>query len=182
MNIRSLLAVAFLGAATTAFAESSAPASATQFYADASVIGAFPGEGLGNAAGEGLAIGVTLHQVHSIEAEVMHFKSSAGSGANIKFIPILATYKYAIPLAPKLSVNAGASVGVMHERAHRPGWGWLNGGSDNAFAYGLSAGIAYDLTETIALTGSVRTLQLASTDYTTSGGITIISGGLSFRF
>jgi hypothetical protein len=182
MKIRSILAVAFLGAATTAFAESTAPVRSTNFYVDASVVGAFPGEGLGDAVGARLAGGVSFHQVHSIEAEVIHFQSSVRYGGNIKFTPVLVTYKYSIPLVPKLSVAAGASVGFVHEVGHRSGWSWTTDNSDNALAIGLSADLSYAINESVALTAGVRRLQLQDTDYTTAGGLMMVSGGVSFRF
>ncbi len=177
MNKISVLVLGLLAAVSTASAQTAASfSSRMKFYAQPSVVVAFPGD-FDTAAGGALALGVTVDGVHSVEAEVIRFKSGLGS-TDVTFTPILATYKYRIALAHKLSIKVGASVGSTKERAQA----WWGDEEQTAFTYGVVGGVSYAYTDHISFDGNVLALRLDDTNITTSGNIAIVTAGVNFRF
>ncbi len=148
-----------------------------KFYAQPSVVVAFPGD-FDTAAGGALALGVTVDGVHSVEAEVIHFKSGIGA-TDVTFTPLLATYKYGFKLPHKITIQVGGSVGATKERASVY---WRSDENKTAFTYGATGGVSYALTERVSVVGSVLVLGLEKTTITTSGSIAIVTAGVNFRF
>lgn len=187
MKTSGFVALALFTAVSMASAETSENApSRWSIYARASAVVAFPGD-FDTAAGGALAVGVSLDRVHSLEAEIIHFNSSDG-GEDVNFTPILATYHYSLPVAPKLTLKLGGSVGATRESSEWYWSGTFYGGSghykmsDTALTYGASAGISYAWTERLSFDGTVKALRMEKTDLTTAGGIAIVTLGVNFRF
>lgn len=186
MKTTRLVVLGLLTAATIASAQTSAPAhSRVGVYTQASAVLAFPGD-FDTAAGGALALGISLDRVHSLEAEVIHFKSS-DNGEDVEFTPILATYHYRLPVAPKWTLKLGGSVGATKLSGewyffgpYFPGW-WVSE-SDTALTYGASAGVSYAMTDRLSLDGTLKALRMEETDLTTAGGIALVSVGVNFRF
>jgi hypothetical protein len=184
MNKFSFLVLSFLAAVSTASAQTApSPAqtppslsSRVAFFAQPSVVVAFPGD-FDTAAGGALALGLTLNRVHSLEVEVIRFESGLNS-VDVTFMPILATYKYRIQLAKKLSLKVGGSIGATRETAQF----WWGDHNQTAFTFGAVGGISYALNERVSLDGNVLALRLEETDITSSGNIAIITAGVNFRF
>jgi opacity protein-like surface antigen len=180
MNKISVIAFALLTAVSTASAQTPAPApSRIAFYAEPSVIVAFGGD-FDTAAGGALALGLSLNNAHSLEAQVIRYKTEAGY-ADFTFMPVLATYKYRLPLPhKKLSIKLGGSIGATRLRAESHyGWGEE---TQTAFTVGAVGGLSYALTERVSLEGNVLVLGLDDTNLTTSGRIQIVTAGVNFRF
>lgn len=177
-KLASMIIAGLALAASCARAELAAPA-ATDWtvYAEPAVVAAFPGD-FENAVGGALAVGTTYKGRHSIEADYIWFKSKEWP-ADVTFTPILATYKYAVPMSGPWSLTAGAAVGATHERAKSYYWGsW----SQTAFTYGLVAGGAYALTSHWSVNVDAWVLRLDATNITTSGNIVLVTAGVSYRF
>jgi hypothetical protein len=153
------------------------------FYAQPSVIVAFPGSDFDSAVGGALALGVNLNEVNSFELEVTHFQTQAkhNSWAKFEFTPVMVGYKYRIPLTPNLSWQVGASAGAMFEKA-RIAYYWGFRGSQTALAGAVQSGIAYAMSENVSLDLSAKVQYSANTNITTSGSMAIVSLGLKFRF
>jgi len=153
------------------------------FYAQPSVIVAFPGSDFDSAVGGAIALGVDLGTAHSVELEVTHFETKAknNSWAKFDFTPVMVGYKYRIPLTPSLSLQVGASAGAMFEKA-RLAYYWGFSGSQTAFAGAVQSGIAYAMSENVSLDFSAKVQYSTNTNITTSGSMAIISLGLKFRF
>ena len=153
------------------------------FYAQPSVIVAFPGSDFDSAVGGAIALGVDLGTAHSVELEVTHFETKAknNSWAKFDFTPVMVGYKYRIPLTPSLSLQVGASAGAMFEKA-RLAYYWGFSGSQTAFAGAVQSGIAYAMSENVSLDLSAKVQYSTNTNITTSGSMAIISLGLKFRF
>ena len=174
----SVLVLALLTAVTTASAQTPVSVSSrVDFYAQASAVVAFPGD-FDTAAGGAVAVGVSLDKVHSLEAQVIRFKSEEGL-LDVTFTPILATYKYRIPLAHKLSLKVGGSVGATKERAQHYWWGEEN---QTAFTYGATGGVSYAFSDHVSFDGNVLALRMENTNITTAGSIAIVTAGVTFRF
>ena len=154
------------------------------FYAQPSVIVAFPGSDFDSAVGGALALGVDLGTAQSVELEVTHFQTQAKnfSSAKFDFTPVMLGYKYRIPLTPSLSLQVGASAGAMFEKARVAYYYWGFSGSQTALAGAVQGGIAYAMSENVSLDLSAKVQYSTNTDITTSGSMAIISLGLKFRF
>lgn len=178
MNKFSILAIGLLAAVSTASAQNAASVSSRmKFYAQPSVVVAFPGD-FDTAAGGALALGVTVDGVHSVEAEVIYFKSGIGS-TDVTFMPLLATYKYGIKLNQKLTLQVGGSIGATRESAS---FYWYSDQNKTAFTYGATGGVSYALTDRVSVVGNALVLGLENTTITTSGSIAIVTAGVNFRF
>jgi len=90
--MNKLVLIGLLATASAVSAQAQASASATAFYAEPSVVIALPGH-FDNAVGGALALGATINGVHSIEADVISFKTKYYSD-DFTVTPVLATYKY----------------------------------------------------------------------------------------
>ena len=154
------------------------------YYAQPSVIVAFPGSDFDTAVGGALALGVNLNAANSFELEVTNFQTQAKnySWVKFKFTPVMLGYKYRIPLAQNLSWQVGASVGAMFENARVDYFSWGYTGNQTALAGGLQSGIVYAINESVSLDLGVKVQYSANTDITTAGSMTMINLGLKFRF
>lgn len=184
--------IGILATASAVSAQTQAQASrSVAFYATPSVVIAFPGD-FDNAVGGALALGATINNVHSIEAEVISFKTNEGGSDDFKFTPLLATYKYSFVINSKISLIAGASIGATFEKAELdvgpvpllpPG---QSAGrysiSDTAFTSGLIAGISYGFSSRVSLDANAHVLRLEKTDITTAGRMVLVTLGLKVRF
>lgn len=184
-----LLAFVVLSGVTAAFAQSSDARLRFAAYVQPSVVVAFPGD-FDTAAGAALSIGTTINEAHAVEAEVIYFKSEDG-GVSVKFLPLLASYKYRWSPTAKWTIRAGGSVGATRIESEGFWWsGWYSGmggrwvdrGSEMAFTAGVNAGASYALTERMSLDADVLVLGLNETDYTSSGSITLVTLGVNYRF
>ncbi len=155
-----------------------------KFYAQPSVIVAFPGSDFDSAVGGALALGVDLGTAHSFELEVTHFQTQAKNFSWVKFdfTPVMVGYKYHIPLAQNLSWQIGASVGAMFEKARIAYYYWGFRGSQTALAGALQSGIAYAFSQNVSLDLGAKVQYSSNTDITTSGSMAMLSLGLKFRF
>jgi len=182
----SLISAVLATTSVRAQSASSTPSTSAHFYVQPSAIVAFPGGEFDAAAGGAVALGVSFSRFHSIEVEGMYFQSSDGYGAKMKFSPVVATYKFTVPVNAKLSLYLGASVGVMQERLELPYYYYPYYGTthlkDNAFMGGVTGGIKYELSRRISLDAGAKALQVARTDFTSKGNIPLLQAGLSFRF
>jgi hypothetical protein len=187
-----LIVIGMLATATAVSAQTQVAASRSiAFYATPSVVIAFPGD-FDRAAGGALALGATINNVHSIEAEVMSFKTNESSSEDFTFTPVLATYKYTFVLNGKISLMAGASLGATFEKTEYfvgpfPGIPPdLSGGhyriSETAFTSGLLGGITYVLNSRVSLDANAHVLRLEETDVTTAGSMVLITLGVKVRF
>jgi hypothetical protein len=176
--------------AIAARAQSSATPGAV-FYATPSVVVAFPGD-FDKAVGGAVALGATLKNVHSIEADVMSFKTNEGGADDFKFTPVLATYKYHFILKGGVSLMAGASLGATFEKTEYvvgPFPGSLPGSSNDtytrsetAFTSGLVGGVCYELNSNVSLDANVHLLRLEETTITTAGNMVLVTLGVKIRF
>ncbi|HTZ20470.1 MAG TPA: outer membrane beta-barrel protein [Opitutaceae bacterium] len=153
------------------------------FYAQPSVIVAFPGSDFNSVVGGALALGVNLNPTNSFELEVTHFETKAKrlSSEKVEFTPIMLGYKYRVPLTQNLSWQLGASVGALYERAH-VGYFWGYSGGQTAFAAAVQGGIAYTMSENVSLDLNAKVQYSAATNITTAGSMAIINLGLKFSF
>jgi opacity protein-like surface antigen len=175
---KSILALAFaLIAVSTAVAQTTAERLRLSGYVQPSAVIAFPGD-FDTAAGAALTFGATINEVHAVEAEVIWFESEDG-GTRVRFIPVLASYKYTLPIAPNWELRAGGSVGFTHEKAEGR---WIWAGSDTAFTYGISGGASYAITKNISLDADALVLGLDNTKFTTEGSIVLVTIGVNFGF
>jgi len=173
----SVIVLGLLAVVSTASAQTQTPTSpSVVFYAQPSVVVAFPGH-FDTAAGGALALGVAVNRVHSIEVEVISFRSR-DSWLRVTFTPLLATYKYRVALTDKLSLKAGASIGTTFEKTN---YYWYRE-SQSAFTAGFVGGVSYALTDRLSFEANVDALRLNKTDFTTSGSIAIVALGLNCRF
>lgn len=184
-----LLAFASVAVATFSSAQSADARFRFAAYVQPSVVVAFPGD-FDTAAGAAISIGTTINEVHAVEAEVIYFKSE-DAGVNVKFLPLLASYKYHWSPNAKWTIRAGGSVGatrIESEGFWWPGWysgmngRWMDRGSEMAFTAGVNAGASYAVTQRVSLEADVLVLGLNETDYTSSGSITLVTLGVKYRF
>ncbi len=183
-----LLVIAFFATVSALSAQTGTPASAsTAFYVEPSVVIAFPGH-FDNAVSAALALGTTIRTVHSIEVDVISFKTKEYSD-DFRFTPLLATYKYSFALPHQFSVMAGASIGATFEKwdYYLPpypggGGGYTYSESQTAFTTGLVGGISYALSQRVSLDANTRLLRLEKTDLTTAGNMVLVTLGAKIRF
>ena len=85
---------------------------AVRFYAEPS-IALHIQDGLDNAAGPLLAVGVTFDDKHSVDLEAGKFDSefSSASFVELEVIPVTLNYRYGFPITEKLSGSMGISLG-----------------------------------------------------------------------
>jgi Outer membrane protein beta-barrel domain len=155
-----------------------------KFYAQPSVIVAFPGSDFDAAVGGAIALGVDLNPTNSFELEVTHFQTQATnfSWAKFEFTPVMLGYKYRVPLTRNLSWQVGASVGAMFEKASIAYYYWGFSGNQTALAGALQTGIAYAFSENVSLDLGAKVQYSSNTDITTSGNMAMITLGLKCRF
>lgn len=187
------LVIGILATASAVSAQTQAPASrSVAFYATPSVVMALPGD-FDKTVGGALALGATINNVHSIEAEVVSFKTNEHLyDDDFKFTPLLATYKYSFVLNSKISLIAGASIGATFEKADYytpsgPGGypnypGHFYSASDTAFTSGLIGGVAYAFNSHVSVDANAHLLRLEKTDITTAGNMVLVTLGLKIRF
>lgn len=184
-----LLAFVVLSGVTAAFAQSADARFRFRGYVQPSLVVALPGD-FDTATGGALSIGTTINESHAVEAEVIYFKSE-NSGVTVKFMPLLASYKYRWSPMAKWTLRAGGSVGATRIDSEGFWWPgsylggggyWMDRGSETTFTAGVSAGASYALTPRVSFDADVLVLGLNETDYTTSGSITVVTLGVNYRF
>jgi hypothetical protein len=186
--MNKLTVIGFLATAVAVAAQTQPlPSASVAYYVEPSAVIAFPGH-FDNAVGGALALGATINNVHSIEADVISFKTKA-DGEDFTFTPVLATYKYRFPLNGELSLMAGASVGATFEKNDYLYSGMFMGGGSfyihdrqTAFTSGLVGGISYVFSDHVSLDANAHLLRLEKTGFTTGGNMLLITVGLKFRF
>ena len=99
----------------------------THVYVEPSVVYASIGKDFKDTVGGALAIGIGFAQHHAIELAVMNFKTKEKTpsiwfldSSEIKLTPVLASYKYALPVTRKLSLFGGLSAGVTVLKSNLP--------------------------------------------------------------
>lgn len=189
--MNKLFIIGLLATASAVSAQTPASASTSVvFYAEPSVVIAFPGD-FYRAVGGALALGATINNVHSIEADAILFKANEkGYTDDFKFMPVLATYKYSFVLDHKLSLTAGASVGATFEKMEYyygsfpgiPNSGGQYRISNTAFTSGVLGGISYAFSNRVSFTANAHVLRLEKTNLTTAGNMVLVTLGVKFRF
>jgi hypothetical protein len=183
--------IGFLAMASAVAAQTPPSASpGVSYYAVPSVVIAFPGD-FDRAVGGALALGATINNVHSIEAEVMSFKTNLYSD-DFRFTPVLATYKYNFVLQNKIALVIGGSLGATFEKAeyfvpYGPGAppgssGYVSSASQTAFTSGVLGGVSYPLNNRVRLDANAHLLRLEKTDFTTSGNMVLVTLGAKIQF
>lgn len=188
----------------------------THVYAGTSIAYVRFGTDWKNACGGSLAIGVGFAERHAIELDVTHFKTEAkdlsryGTKAELNVTPILATYKYVLPLGDKFSLLFGISAGVTEFKSTET---WPYGyviissydlpisegtvpastttapippekitNTDHPFTAGVQFGVAYAFQENMAATLGIKTLRMEKTGVTSSGSYQTVQLGLRYTF
>jgi hypothetical protein len=187
--MNKFIVIGFLALASVVAAQTSV-SSGVAFYAMPSIVLADPGD-FDNAVGGAVAIGATISNVHSVEVDLVSFKTSPkGYSDDFKFMPILATYKYSFVLDRNISVMAGGSIGVTSIKLDyftlptysMGGSGYSTHISETAFTSGLVGGISYALNSHVSLDANAHVLRVEKSDITTSGSMVLVTLGVKFRF
>lgn len=167
-----------LGCATPMLAQSADAAPNLHFYAQASAVLAVPGE-LDVGGGAALALGVTVNDVHSYEANLIYFESGQ-RGIELDFMPILATYRRTWRIDRLIAIDLGVGAGITVQKPT----GWLStyGDTTSALTGGFIGGVSYILAKGITLEAEAYALCLENTRYTSSGFIGVFTLGLKFEF
>lgn len=187
MNKYCFLASILLIAATSARAQTAAPASpGAAIYVEPSAVLACPAD-YNRVVGAALAVGYSFTPVHAIEAEVIHFKSTAFS-EDAKFTPLLATYQYSLSMAKGWALSFSGSAGATRLSGGEYYYGTINSTrrwidySDTLFTYGAGVETSYAFTENVSVVGGVKALKMQETYLAPDGGLILITAGLRFRF
>ncbi|MBK9989574.1 MAG: outer membrane beta-barrel protein [Verrucomicrobia bacterium] len=187
----------------------------THVYAGTSIAYARLGSDWKNACGGSLAIGIGFAERHAIELDVTHFKTEAkeifwyGNKTELNVTPILATYKYVLPLGKQFSLFFGISAGVTDFKSTET---WSYGydiifsnpssglsanpasttpapippekitNTDHPFTAGVQFGVAYAFKENMAATLGIKTLRMEKTEVTSSGVYQTVQLGLRYTF
>lgn len=166
-----------LAAVTAASAQTTTTTdSGLGLYVRPAAVLAFPGH-FDTAGGGSIAIGTTIARVHTIEVQAIRF-SSRDSGEKVTFTPMLVNYDYHFVTRTPVTFNVGASVGATYEEAKY--WWWHQNAT--AFTAGIRAGVAYAVTKDISIHGDITSLEVTGTDVVTSGGMALVSAGVTFHF
>lgn len=171
-----LLLAAAVSTGCAAFAQPDETPTKFRFYATPAAVVAVPGD-FDTTAGGSLALGFTYNGVHSFEGRVICFESD-DHGFDVDFLPVLAIYKYRMPLTGRWSAELGAAVGSTAEHTGP----WVYGRNTHAFTAGALASVSYPLAEHAEFVADVLALRLEDTSLTTDGHMTIVTVGLKFHF
>lgn len=198
-----LLGIAAMLYASGLFAQESTK---PPFYISASAIYATTNwEDVKDGYGAGLAFGTIIKERHFIEAEVMFLKhdmedyNDVIQGVHVKAtgdlqqIPVLATYRYDIPLGTDSgwSLQAGGSVGSVMQKVKYT----VKGSAGNVTisesdseskwvaALGGQVNAVYKINKAASVNMGIRTVWTDKSDMgNDSGFTTMVTAGLSFRF
>lgn len=196
MKIRTLIVgiVALLG--TSVLQAQSTNLSKGSLYAGASAIYAASGwENVKDGYGLGLNFGGIVKEKHYVEAELMYLKfdtETHGSdvSGDVTLLPVLATYRYEIPLGTdsQWSLQAGASVGMSMMKYKVTAGRYSESGSKWVGALGAQANIVYQLNSHVSFNAGIRALWTAEADFgddlgkADSATATLGTVGVNFHF
>jgi opacity protein-like surface antigen len=181
----------FLATVSAVLAQTQIPVSrGITYHATPSAVMVYPGD-FKNAGGAALALGATINEVHSVEAEAISFNTNnPGGGDDYRFTPVLLTYKYNFVFGGKFSAVAGGSVGATFEKwdffvpsTYNSGSpGYYYSVSQTAFTSGLVGGVSYAISSRVSVDANAHVLRLEKSDVTTAGNMVLVSLGIKVRF
>lgn len=112
------------------------------FFVEPSVIYVPGNSGSDDAFGGSLSGGVTLYKHHMPGIDLAYFEADYDKGpGKMKFMPLTASYQYALPLGKNFEMRPGLFAGAMFEKSKdHPD---ISNSSRTAFTGGASLGFDY---------------------------------------
>lgn len=158
------------------------PGGSIVIYARPAVIFLIPG-GFKNAVGGSVALGCSFRRRDSVEFEAARIltKDPQYPEVSFSFTPVLANYDHLLWLG-RFGFKVGVSAGCLLESAKVAYAGETYRWNSTAFAYGPRAGLAYSLSDRIALETDATVLRVAASELTDRGDVTVLRLGANLRF
>jgi hypothetical protein len=137
--------------------------------------------------GAAVSFGTVIKERHIIEGTVMYLKHDIKNVANADLtqMPVLASYRYAIPLGADSGwrLEAGCGAGAALEKAKIKRYGKTYSEDKWVAAISPQAKAVYAINKTVSVSADLRaTWTEAAFEDGDDGFTTFVSAGLSFRF